>query len=175
MRPLTEILRFFTSLPRVLYLISTICLVVLVAMLFVEIVVRFFFGFSVLIAVDEVGGAVMMVFVLFSVAWIYKERGHLRVGIAADRLPDKPRRILEFVFAILSLVFIIFIIQNWLHMTLLTRQQGHMYNITHVPVWPIQMAALVGWCVLGIAILEDVVSRIRGFWQGALTERTGKR
>ena len=160
-RLLTEILRFFTSLPRASYYLSVLCLIVLVGMLFLEVVVRFIFRTSVIGAVDELGAGIIIVLVLSSFAWIYKEGGHLRVGIVADRIPYKPRRILELVLAIASLAFVFFIFNSWLKMTLLTLESGRPLRLTGIPEWIFQMAGTVAWGVFGIAILEDIVSKIK--------------
>lgn len=164
---LMGVFRFFTFLPRVFSVMSVMSLIAIVGMLFLETVVRLFFRFSLFRAPEEVGGGLITLFVLFSVAWIYQERKHLNVTFIKGQIPYKQRRILELVLAIFSLIFVSFVTFNWLQMALFTMERGRLLRMTGIPVSIFEVGGVLGWAILVVAILGDIVSRIKGLFMAS--------
>jgi len=159
-----KVLKFLGLLPRVSgsigLIVGSICVAVLMVTLFVESVVRESTGVS-LIVVDEVAGALLVVIVFSGISWVYRKGTHLRMGFLADRLPDKLSHILRLVLCVFSLAFTVYIMSLWWKMTLISIQIGRLLPTMRIIEWPIQTAALVGWVLLFIVILEDSINILR--------------
>ena len=159
-RSIVQRLKRLTSLPLVGRDLAYIFLAVMVASLFVESVTRKAIGLS-LIVVDEVAGALMVLIVFLAMGWAYEEKAHLRIGFVADRLPQRASQILKLVLAFASLAFTGYVICLWWDMAFITLQSGRVLRVTNIPEWPIQMGTLLGWILLFMAILKDMVNQIR--------------
>ena len=152
--------KFLTSIPRIGAILSVVCLIGVTALVFVESVVRTTVGVSVT-HVFEVGGIGLLCLVFLGLGWLYQEGAHLRVGFAVDRLPAKPLRILNLFLHLLSLAFVVFAVKVWWDMTMATLESGRFYLLSQIPVWPVQMVGVVGWGIMGLAILESIVKQGR--------------
>lgn len=153
-------LKFLTSLTFVCRNVAAACIVILVALLFFESIVRKVVGVSV-ITVNEIGGMGMYLFVALSMSWIYRMDGHIRAGFFVDRLSAKVRCIWYLFLHILSLVFVILLTYLWGHMFLSTFESGRYYLLTRIPEWPFHLIGLMGWAILGLAAVERFVTGLR--------------
>ena len=168
MRILRKILKVCTSLPVIGRNISITCLVLITVILFVESSVRTCFNISI-ITVDEVCGFGMLLFIFLALAWIYQQRGHMRVGFLADRLPG--RHILELFLSVLSLVFVGYLGYLWWKLAFLIFQTGRYTQQMEIIEWPFHMAVVASWGLLAIAILERLVGQVRQIFGRSSTGR----
>lgn len=162
MRLVRRIVKFFTLIPGIFYNMALLILISITVMLFVESVVRTLFKISI-ITMAEAGGIATLLVVSFGLAGVYEVGGHLRVGFAVDRMPEKPRRYLELFLSFLSLAFVSFAIYIWLGMMSTSFESGRRSFLLRVPQWPVQLAAVIGWAVLDLAVLIHIIRQVRQF------------
>ena len=112
-----------------------------------------------IMAVSEVGGAGMLLFIMFSLSWLYREGGHLRATFLVSRLPQRHYNILTFILSILSLAFVCFATYNWWRMLSSTLYAERILPMMRIPEWPFQASALVAWALLALVVLGDVIEQ----------------
>jgi TRAP-type C4-dicarboxylate transport system permease small subunit len=153
-------LRFVSWLALVCRNVAAACMVVLVALLLLESIVRKVAGVSI-ITVNEFGGMGMYLFVVLSMSWVYRMDGHIRAGFFVDRLPINIRRIWYLFLHICTFVFVCLLTYVWAHMFLSTFESGRYYLLTRIPEWPFHLIAVIGWAILGLVAVERFVSGLR--------------
>jgi TRAP-type C4-dicarboxylate transport system permease small subunit len=153
-------LNFLTSLSFVCRNVAAACIVILVALLFLESIVRKVVGVSI-ITVNEIGGMGMYLFVAFSLSWIYRIDGHIRANFFVDRLPTNARRIWHLSLHILTLVFVCLVTYLWGRMFMSTFESGRYYPLTRIVEWPFHLLGLIGWAILGLVAVERFVTGLR--------------
>jgi len=141
--------------------IAIASLVVLVALLLIESIVRKVIGMS-LITVNEVGGIGMYLFVALSMSWIYRMGAHLRADFLITKLPPPARRTIELALHALTCAFTLFVAYLWWQMFMSTLESGRYYRITRIVEWPYHFAAVVGWVMLSLSAIEGFVMEWRG-------------
>ena len=132
--------------------------IVITVLLFLESVVRKVLNVSIIVT-TEVGSIGMLCLLTLGLGWIYQQKGHLRVSLAVDKLPARYLSILQFALGILSAVFVCYIMYLWGEMTLETYGSHRFLYLTHLSEWPIQFVGLIGWFILFVAVVEDIVRR----------------
>ena len=155
-----KILKFLASLPLVCRNIAVACITIIVALLFLESIVRKMAGISI-ITVNEIGGIGMYLFVTFTISWNYAIGGHLRADFLVARLPPKVRHILELFLHMLTLAFACLVTYLWWHMFVSTFESGRYYQMTGILEWPFHMLAMIAWGMLGLAALKRFVTGLR--------------
>jgi len=130
--------------------------IVTTVLVFLESVVRKTLNVSIIVT-TEVGAIGMLCLLTLSLGWIYQQKGHLRVTLAVDKLPARYLSILQFALGILSAVFVCYIMYLWGKMTLRTYGSHRFLYLTHLPEWPIQFVALIGWFIFFVAIVEETI------------------
>lgn len=153
-------LKFLTSLTFVCRNIAAASIVILVALLFLESIVRKVAGVSI-ITVNEIGGIGMYLFVAFSISWVYRIDGHIRASFIVDRLPTNARRVWYLFLHILTLAFVCLVTYLWGHMFMSTFENGRYYPLTRIPEWPFHLLGLIGWAILGLVAVERFVTGLR--------------
>lgn len=133
-------------------------IIIVAVLLFLESVIRKALHVSIIVT-TEVGGIGMLCLLTLGLGWVYQQKGHLRVSFAVDRLPARYLSILQFALGILSAVFVCYIMYLWGKMTLGTYASQRFLYLMHIPEWPIQFVALIGWFILFVAIVEEIVRR----------------
>jgi TRAP-type C4-dicarboxylate transport system permease small subunit len=76
----------------------------LMVMLLVEVLTRYILRSPLSIA-DEMGGYLLVTITFMGLAYTWKEKGHVRVSLLINRLPDKFAHPLRFITLILATVF----------------------------------------------------------------------
>ena len=157
---LDKVTKFLTLLSIICRNVAAACIVILVALLFLESIVRKVAGISI-ITVNEIGGMGMYLFVAFSMSWIYRMEGHIRASFFVDRLPTRARRIWYLFLHILTFLFVSLVTYLWGHMFISTFESGRYYLLTRIPEWPFHLLGLVGWAILGLATIERFITGLK--------------
>jgi len=76
----------------------------LMVLLLVEVLTRYILRSPLSIA-DEMGGYLLVSITFMGLAYTWKEKGHVRVSLLINRLPDKLAHLLRFITLILATVF----------------------------------------------------------------------
>jgi len=154
------LLKCSNVLSSVCRFIAITSLVVLVALLLLESIVRKVIGIS-LITVNEIGGIGMYLFVALSMSWIYRIGAQLRADFLITKLTPRSRRIVELALHALTFAFAVLVTYLWWQMFMSTFESGRYYRITGIVEWPFHLAALVGWGLLGLAAIEGFLIELR--------------
>jgi TRAP-type C4-dicarboxylate transport system permease small subunit len=162
-------LKVLSSLTFVCRNVAAACIVILVALLFLESIVRKVVGVSI-ITVNEVGGIGMYLFVVSSMSWIYAIEGHIRASFFVDRLPTNARHIWNLFLHILSFVFVCLVTYLWGRMFISTFESGRYYLLTGIPEWPFHMLGVIGWGMLGLVAVGSFVTELRQAF-GKITDK----
>ncbi len=98
-----------------------------------------------------------------ALAYTLREGGHIRVTLILTRLNEKLRRIFE----IWSLLFCSTVAVYFTCYTFLLIKESYTYNdlssgMIAVPIWIPQSTMLIGLIVLSIALIDELISVIRG-------------
>ena len=98
-----------------------------------------------------------------ALAYTLREGGHIRVTLILTRLNDKLRHIFE----IWSLLFCSTVAVYFTCYTFLLIRESYTYNdlssgMIAVPIWIPQSTMLIGLIVLSIALIDELISVIRG-------------
>jgi TRAP-type C4-dicarboxylate transport system permease small subunit len=155
-----KIVRFAASLALFNRNIAMACLGATVALSFIEVVVRKAVGVSI-ITMNEVGGIGMYLFVTFSISWIYQIGGQLSANFLVDRIPPKPRYMLEAFLHILTFVFAGLITYLWWRMFMSTFESERYYRMTGIKEWPFHLLGTIAWGMLCVSAAERFVTGIK--------------
>ncbi len=98
-----------------------------------------------------------------ALAYTLREGGHIRVTLILTRLNERLRRIFE----IWSLLFCSTVAVYFTCYTFLLIKESYTYNdlssgMIAVPIWIPQSTMLIGLIVLSIALIDELISVIRG-------------
>lgn len=141
--------------------ITMVAIVLMMAMMTAESVLRSFFNFSLMIA-DEFAGYFLMVSVFMGVGYCMRSQSLLRVTIIYDRLPIRLRTAMQIVFDLLSLAFMLILIHQLVRVVINSYVGGTLsISQAEIPVWIPQTVMPIGAAVLILALLAEIVRNVR--------------
>lgn len=154
---LNRIFKFIDWINIYFRFIGIICIVVVAIMLFLESIVRLFWSVS-LIVVDEFGGLGMYMFVVLSIAPLYRENQHLNTDILIGKFSKKLQHILKMLLHVLTLIFACLATYLWWKFIFIpTYQTARYLQMTRITEWPFHLIAIGGWALLIITAAECLV------------------
>jgi TRAP-type C4-dicarboxylate transport system permease small subunit len=112
----------------------------------------------------ELVGYFGAVIVAFSLAYTSVERGHIAVEMVVDRLPERPRSIVEFLGSLSGAV--LFGLLTWQSRIYAAdlMESGDVSLTLGMPTWPFVYAVGAGTAVLTVVLLMDALRHLkRGF------------
>ena len=141
---------------------ATLLLFCLVA---VEIFLRVFFHFSLLVTV-EVSEWLLICIVFMGAAWTLKEHGHVRITLLISRLQEQTRKQITIVVSIICIEFFIWVsIYAWgeLIESYVTGVRGQ--SIARLPLWWAWIPLCMGVSTLGIQFLGELLENVSALWK----------
>ena len=106
----------------------------------------------------ELSSFMLSVFVLLGVAYTHQMRGHVRVTMLTDRLPERSREILNIVTTLLTL-FIVCIVM-W-QGVLVAFESADVSDMLRVPSLPFRLLVSVAALLLALELVFDIVESAR--------------
>ena len=138
---------------------------VMVLLITLEVVGRKLFGFSTLVA-DEFSGYLLVVATFMGAAYTLKMKGFTRMEVIYNRFRDRGRWIIDLVFSLVSLIFLIIICYwLWVHITSSYRSRLTSISILQTPLFIPQLFMGIGVSFLLFEVVLEIVNLF-------LTERT---
>lgn len=140
---------------------SRATIVVVMALITIEVILRKFFNFSIVGTVEIV--AALMVVIVF-LAWSYTEsqHGHVKVEFLVQRLGRKTQSVLEAIIILVMLgIFSIMIWQTTVY-ALDAQRVGLLYETARIAIFPFRLVVPVGILFLCLQLLIRLVSSIAG-------------
>lgn len=135
-------------------------MLLIVGLVATEVALRTLAGRSTLVA-DEYSGYLMVATVLFGLAHTLASGGHIRITILTGRLPEKPRRWLESLTALLALLLCLYLFRHAYAMVYDTWSLGMTADsIAETPLWIPQLSLLGGLALLCLQLLAEMLRRL---------------
>lgn len=119
-----KILKFTDLASRLGAGLSSIFMLFIVILIFVEIILRTFFHTSTFIS-DEYSAYFFVGVVMMGLSYTFKENGHIRITILTSKMPQK----IEFVLEIISLVIILIILGFLIYHSALMIYDGYVLDM----------------------------------------------
>ena len=144
---------------RYLGYIAALVLAAMMILTVVDIVGRFFFNHPIG-GVTELTSLMLVVIVGLSLGWCALERGHVKVDLVMDRLPQKAQYVIDNFLLIAT--FLLFVVITWRTFVETTESESSS-SILRLPLTPFQWFFSIGLllfciCIL-IIIIENFVQR----------------
>ncbi|MCB1743802.1 MAG: TRAP transporter small permease [Gammaproteobacteria bacterium] len=141
------------------FLASSMVVVITVATL-AEVFYRYLLGRSFLGVIELV--EMLMAFIFFSLmSYTQYLKGHLRLTLFTDRMPNRVLLPLEVIVLLLVLVFISLMTwQAWVEAIIATQRQQIRFGAIEYPLWPAKLAAAVAMAVMSLQLLADFLERL---------------
>jgi TRAP-type C4-dicarboxylate transport system permease small subunit len=154
-----KIVRLAGTIANISRNISIACLGITVLLSFVEVIIRKAVGVSI-ITMNEVGGIGMYLFITFSISYIYHIGGHLSTRLVIDRVPAKPRYMVDTFLHLLTFMFSCLITYLWWKMFLSTFESERYYRLTGIKEWPFHLLGTIAWGMLGVSAAQKFITGI---------------
>lgn len=154
--------RLFAAIESTLGNLAGFLLVALLVLINVEVVARYVFNTSTLIA-DEYGGYLMAWITMLGAVHILRADRHLTMTAVVDRLSPRGRNIAGIAAAVIGLgVCLVLLYATWVLVGNSTRFGSRSIQPSATPlVWP-QLVMPVGYALLCLAYVEEIARRLRG-------------
>ncbi len=145
--------------------IISLLLVSMTLLVFMEVIMRFVFNTGLLWA-EELTLLLSAWMVLLGASYGIKKGTHIGVDALVRTLPDKARRIVAILAALLCVVYCgLFIYGAWGYLSLM-----HMIGIEledmAIPTWLGHSILLIGFCLLALRLIQLIVRLIQGKSKG---------
>lgn len=111
----------------------------------------------------EIAGFCLAATTFFGLAYTLRSGGHVRITLAIDRLPPRPRRVVEIINCLIAAAGICFL--AW-HVIALAWQSYQYHDVSPgllgIPFWIPQAGAAAGVTVFAIALIDELIWIIQG-------------
>ena len=106
----------------------------------------------------ELSSFMLSIFVLLGVAYTHQMKGHVRVTMLTDRLPERPREILNIVTTLLTLFIVCIVIWQGV---LVAFESADVTDMLRVPSLPFRLLVSVAALLLALELIFDIVESAR--------------
>jgi len=136
-------------------------ILLLMCMILVEVLTRYIL-LSPLSIADEYGGYMLVAITCIGLAYTWKEKGHVRVELLINKLPEKVRDWLRLITIIMSTVFALVLIKASYELV----ADSHLFGTRsgswlRTPlIWP-QMVLIIGAALLFIQLIAELIKAVR--------------
>ena len=155
-----KVFDFMTHPIKFFSYVATGAIVILMAMLFVESLVRKILGYSIL-TVNEVGGIGMYLFVILSMGWLYIKGQHISADFFINRFNPKLLHIIKLLHHILTAFFAFLASYLWWNMMASTLESGRHYRFSEITEWPFHILGFLGWVLLFCAAIACFIIQLK--------------
>ncbi|MDD5703117.1 MAG: TRAP transporter large permease subunit [Dehalococcoidales bacterium] len=140
--------------------IGIFALVCMVALTFVDVIMRYIFN-APIIGVQELVEVIMICAIFLAVAHTHNTRSHISVDLISNRLSEKPRAALEFITNLLSLGLFGIIMWRTLVYAIYVIQDNRLHDkYWGIPNGPFAIVIFIGCTSLFILLIRDLLTRI---------------
>ena len=137
---------------------SGVAVIVMVFLITLEVAGRKLFGFSTLVA-DEFSGYLLVVTTFMGAAYTLKTKGFTRMEVIYNRFKGRGRWIIDLVFSLVSLIFLIIVgYWLWVHITSSYRSGLTSISILQTPLFIPQLFMGIGVSFLLFEVVLEIVT-----------------
>ena len=136
--------------------VTMVAVVLMMLMMTSESVFRTFFGFSTMVA-DGFSGYFLMASVFMGIGYCMRTHALLRVTIVYDRMPPMVRSVLQIVFDVMSLGFVLILAYQLFRVVGNSYRDGTLsISQAEIPVWIPQAIMPIGISILVLALIVEI-------------------
>lgn len=152
--------RLVGSLSLTMGFLAALCIVAITVSTLAEVFYRYFLGRSFLGVIELV--EMLMAFIFFALmSYTQYLKGHLRLTLFTDLLPQKAQLILDLIVLLLVLAFItVMAWQAWEEAIVSTQMRQIRFGAIEYPLWPGKLAAAAAVSIMGLQLLSDFLERL---------------
>ena len=141
--------------------VAAACIVIILALVCVEVLLRNVFRSSTLIA-DEMSGYLNAAVLFLGLAYTLKEGGFIRVEVVYSKLRGWFGTIVKWVITLFSLLYTaVLIVYIWQHVSYSYAFNIRSPDVTETPLYIPQFVMWLGAIILGVQLLAYVLNRVR--------------
>jgi len=167
---MNKVLSVIDAIPRLLGYLSGVIVVASILLTLIEVIIRYFWGNSLLLA-DEFGGYFVVAIGFFAVALTWKEKGHVRVSLVISRISQKAVNWIRIITFFLSLVFscaFTYSCYKFIHQSFhFNTRSGSWMN---VPMAYVQLPMIIGITLMTLIILLEFIFAVKKLSTGRNVE-----
>lgn len=141
--------------------LAAVGLAVMSAIVVFEVIIRFLFAQSTLIA-DEIASYMLAMLSFFAMGYALRTEGHIRIDLLYERLPPVVRKWTEVAFVVVGIVSLSFF-THWLFRMV---SQSYLSKVDsqsqiETPLWIPQSALVYGTAVLTLALVSRLIRLLK--------------
>jgi TRAP-type C4-dicarboxylate transport system permease small subunit len=141
-------------------LIASFLIIVLVALIMTEIILRAFFNTSTMLA-DEYSGYLYLAIVCFGLGYTFLRDGHIRITFMTAKLSNKASSFVDVFAGVMTLGVLIFA----LYRTVLLAYDAYVFEVrseavSATPIYLTQLALPLGLCLFIVAVVAYILERL---------------
>ena len=147
-------------LARAGLVLSGLMLSAMIALISVEVILRTFFGQSLLI-VGEFVGYMLAAFAFLGVGYAARTRSLLRIDTFFSRMPERLRNLLQIFFDVASLGYICVLTYYVIQLVERSHARGVVsVSMLRIPIWVPQAAMAIGALILVLVIVVETIRNV---------------
>ena len=154
--------------------VAGVAVLLMVALVTVEVISRYFLRRSTLIA-DEYAGYLLVVVTFGGLAYTLRTEGHIRVDFVTNRLPAGVRRLLFGIGGVLGAIFVTILAwQSWQLVQTSIGNSERALTVIRTPLWIPQLVIPIGLVLFLITVIRYTVGIFAGEPTTAVAEHSGE-
>ena len=140
--------------------LAALCIVMITVSTLAEVFYRYFLGRSFLGVIELV--EMLMAFIFFGLmSYTQLLKGHLRLTLFTDLLPQRAQLVLELATLLLVLTFVtVMAWQAWDEAIIATERQQIRFGAIEYPLWPGKLAAAAAVGAMALQLLSDFLNHL---------------
>ena len=131
------------------------CMLLVTAHVFMRIIVN-----SPIAGLTDYVGLITVVFIVMSIPWIEKEKGHIKVDFVKEYLPVKTQRVIFTIVEFISNAVIIVVVWRLILYSMNCFKVGSMTYVVYIPFWPFVVLAAIGMFFFFLTSVVNYISEI---------------
>ncbi len=148
--------------------LAGLCIIITMLFLCVEILLRAIADRSTFIA-HELSGFLLVGFVFFSLAYVLKNEGHIRIALITSRLPQKFQNGLELLMCVLSLAYVSYFLWWATDLAIDSYQSKEVtQTIMGTPLFIPKFLVSIGLSLFALQLVTRIFGRIKS-WKKPIT------
>lgn len=133
----------------------------MIGLISLQVILRRFFN-SPIEYTDEVSGYLLVAVTLFGLSYAMEKGDHIRVDMGIDRLPPRALRWLRIVWCVVGIGFSLLLALETAAYAIESARLGSVSIDSQTLQWPIQALLPVGFALLGLELLTQLLDAIAG-------------
>jgi TRAP-type C4-dicarboxylate transport system permease small subunit len=141
--------------------LSALVLVSLTLLILTEILIRYFFDMSTMIA-DEYSGYLYLALIFLGLAYAFNENAHIRINIITSRMNKKANRLIDVIAGLITIVVLSFTLYRTILFTYDSYEMEMLSeSVSATPLYLTQLVMPLGITIFILSVLVFVLKGLR--------------